>query len=107
MRLADAAPVFAALGDPTRLKMFARLSDSGPLSIVRLTEGSDISRQAVTKHLRALEEVGLVSSGRVGRERVWELQPRRLSEVRYYLDVISGQWDTALDRLRTLVETEG
>ena len=105
MRLADAAPVFAALGDPTRLAMFARLSDRGPLSIVRLTEGIPLSRQAVTKHLRALESAGLVSSGRVGRERVWELRPRRLSEVRYYLDVISGQWDAALERLRTMVET--
>lgn len=105
-RLSDAAPVFAALGDTTRLKLVARLSDDGPLSTVRLTKGSKVSRQAVTKHLRALESVGLVSSGRVGRERVWELKAMRLTEARHYLGTISAQWDAALDRLRTLVENE-
>jgi DNA-binding transcriptional ArsR family regulator len=105
-KLAGAVPVFAALGDATRLRIVARLCDGGPLSIVRLTEGAQISRQAVTKHLRALEDAGLVRSGRAGRERIWELQTKRLAEVRHYLDQISAQWDEALGRLRAFVETE-
>ncbi|MGH8443875.1 MAG: ArsR/SmtB family transcription factor [Solimonas sp.] len=104
-RLADAAPVFAALGDPTRLRIVMRLCDEGPQSIVRLTEGDTVTRQAVSKHLRTLEEAGLVSSDRAGRERVWELRTRRLAEVRRYLEQISAQWDGALERLRVLVET--
>lgn len=105
-KLADAAPVFAALGDPARLQIVMRLCQGGPLSIVRLTDGSRISRQAITKHLNALSEAGLVKSERSGRERVWQLQPRRLAEVRRYLDRISTQWDDALSRLRALVEED-
>jgi DNA-binding transcriptional ArsR family regulator len=99
-----AAPVFAALGDATRLHIVARLCDGGPQSIVRLTEGADVSRQAITKHLHALEEAGLVRGDRAGRERVWTLQPKRLEDVRQYLDDISAQWDAALARLRRYVE---
>ncbi len=96
--------MFAALGDATRLRIVARLSRDGPLSIVRLTEGGTVSRQAITKHLRALEGAGLVSSGREGRERIWELQGKRVAEARKYLDQISDQWDAAIARLRMLVE---
>ncbi len=103
--LAAAAPVFAALGDATRLRIVARLCRGGPLSIVRLTEGAAVSRQAVSKHLRALEAAGLVRSARAGRERIWELQPKRLAEIRRHLDEISAQWDDALARLRDFVET--
>jgi DNA-binding transcriptional ArsR family regulator len=103
--LAAAAPIFAALGDRTRLGLVARLCRGGPLSIARLTEGAAVSRQAVTKHLRALEEAGLVLSARAGRERVWELQPKRLAEIRRQLDAIAAQWDDALARLRRFVET--
>jgi DNA-binding transcriptional ArsR family regulator len=98
------APIFAALGDEVRLRIVARLCDGGPLSIVRLTEGADISRQAVTKHLRALEKVGLLRSCRAGRERIWELETRRLTEARRYLNEISEQWDDRLQRLRAFVE---
>lgn len=105
-RLADAAPVFAALGDPARLQIVSRLCAGGPLSIVRLTDGSKITRQAITKHLNALSDAGLVKSERSGRERVWELQPRRLAEVRRYLDQISMQWDESLDRLKAFVEQD-
>jgi DNA-binding transcriptional ArsR family regulator len=104
--VAEAAPAFAALGDATRLRIVARLCQGGPLSIARLTEGAEVSRQAVTKHLRALEGVGLVRSGRLGRERIWELRTTRLAEIRGYLDEISAQWDDALARLRTFVETD-
>ena len=103
-RFADAAPVFAALGDGSRLRIVARLCDDGPQSIVRLTDGTGISRQAITKHLRSLERAGLVSSGRDGRERIWELQTKRLAEVCRHLEQISIQWDDAIGRLRLLVE---
>ena len=102
--LADAAPVFAALGDETRLRIVAQLSASGPQSIVRLTETTDVSRQAITKHLYVLEEARLARSIRAGRESIWELQPARLEEVRRYLNDISSQWDSALERLREFVE---
>jgi DNA-binding transcriptional ArsR family regulator len=102
--LSGAAPIFAALGDSTRLQIVARLCGEGPLSIVRLTEGGKVSRQAVTKHLRALERAGLATSSRIGRERLWELRARRIAEARRYLDEISAGWDAAIDRLRAHVE---
>ena len=104
VKVSEAAPVFAALGDETRLRIVARLCADGPLSIARLTDGSSVSRQAITKHLRALSDAGLVRSERAGRERVWEMQTRRLTEVRRYLDQISDQWDQALGRLKAFVE---
>lgn len=106
-QLAAAAPVFAALGDRIRLRIVARLCDGGPLSIARLTDGTSVSRQAITKHLHALSHAGLVRSRRSGRERLWELRERRLAEARRYLEQISTQWDAALQRLRAFVETEG
>jgi len=102
--LAQAAPVFAALGDGTRLSIITRLCTSGPQPIVRLSEGASISRQAITKHLHALENAGLVRSTREGRAQIYELQPKRLAQARRYLDQISDQWDEAIDRLKTLVE---
>lgn len=89
------APVFAALGDATRLQMVARLCSEGPLSIVRLAGGAKVSRKAITKHLRALEEAGIARSSRSGRECVWQLRRKRLSEGRRYLKQISQQWDRA------------
>lgn len=102
--LADAAPVFAALGDPARLQIVSRLCREGPLSISRLSEGAQISRQAVTKHLNALAAAGLIEGERSGRECIYELQPRRLAQVKRHLDIISTQWDDALERLRKFVE---
>jgi DNA-binding transcriptional ArsR family regulator len=104
MRLSEAAPVFAALGDPARLQIVSRLCREGPLSISRLTEGARISRQAVTKHLSALSAAGLIEGERSGRERLWQLQPKRLAEVRRHLESISKQWDGALERLTRSVE---
>ncbi len=104
MRASGAASVFAALGDETRLGLVARLSEDGPLSIARLTEGVGISRQAITKHLGALSAAGLVHGRRRGRERIWQLETRRLGEARRYLDQVSAEWDAALDRLRKFVE---
>jgi DNA-binding transcriptional ArsR family regulator len=104
--LAEAAPLFAALGDETRLRLLSRLSSEGPLSITRLSDGGDITRQAVTKHLHALAHAGLVRDSASGRERIWELEPRRLEKARRYLARISEEWDEALGRLRELVERE-
>lgn len=100
----DAAPLFAALGDDTRLRLLVRLSSGGPGSIARLSEKSEVSRQAITKHLAVLSEAGLVRSSQQGRERIWELEPKRLGDAHDYLDRISKQWDDALERLRKLVE---
>ena len=101
---AGSVRLFAALGDPTRLRLVARLCDGGPMSIARLTDGSKVSRQAITKHLRVMEGSGLLRSTRRGRERVWQVDHRRLEEARHYLDTISKQWDDALLRLRDFVE---
>jgi DNA-binding transcriptional ArsR family regulator len=99
-----AAPVFAALGDETRLALVARLSTEGPLSITRLTAGSAVTRQAVTKHLDVLATAGLVSDLRRGRERIWELEPEQMEAARSYLEHVSQRWDKALDRLKKFVE---
>ena len=105
-RAADAAPVFFALGDETRLRLLARLSQEGPLSISRLSEGGSITRQAVTKHLDTLEGSGLLRAHRQGRERIYEFAPARLQAAKRYLDAVSQQWDDAIDRLRAYVEGE-
>jgi len=97
------APILAALGDESRLQIVAKLCKGGPLSITRLAQGADISRQAVTKHLHALR-AGLVRSERRSRERIWRLEPKRIEEVRRYLARISEQWDDALSRLKAASE---
>jgi DNA-binding transcriptional ArsR family regulator len=98
------APILAALGDESRLQIVRKLCKVGPLSITRLAEDADISRQAVTKHLHSLYDAGLVRSERRGRERIWKLESKRLEEVRRYLAQISRQWDDALIRLKSAVE---
>ena len=98
------ASIFAALGDATRLALLAELTKGEPQSIARLTEGTRLTRQAITKHLRVLEGVGVVRSVRSGRESLFELQPRPLVDARTYLDHVSRQWDNALARLKALVE---
>ncbi|HEY3062181.1 MAG TPA: metalloregulator ArsR/SmtB family transcription factor [Chloroflexota bacterium] len=102
----DAASVFAALGDPTRLALVARLSARGPLSIARLAAGSTVSRQAVTKHLHVLAAADLAHSARLGRELIWQLDTARLRQARQAIDQISTQWDQALDKLRHYVEED-
>lgn len=101
----DSAHIFAALGDETRLRLVSRLCNDGPMSITRLTAGSNVTRQAITKHLRVMKEAGLVRNARHGRENVWQLEQRRLEDARRYLDLISKQWDDALGRLRKFVES--
>lgn len=98
------APIFAALGDATRLALLARLSGGSPSSIARLAHDSPLTRQAITKHLRVLETAGLIRSVRRGRENLFELKPGKLDDARRALDQISQQWDDALDRLKRFVE---
>ena len=102
--LAEAALLFAALGDETRLALLRRLSEGGPASISALSESFRVSRQAITKHLHALARAGIVGSRREGRERIWEVRTGRLAEARRYLDQISAGWDEAIARLRAFVE---
>ncbi len=102
--LEGAAPVFAALGDETRLRLMARLGTEGPLSIARLTTGTAVTRQAVTKHLHVLAGAGLARGTRRGRERLWELEREPLQEARRRLELVSRQWDQALARLKASVE---
>lgn len=102
--LRASASVFAALGDETRLTLLGRLTEGEPRSIARLTEGTRLTRQAVTKHLRVLEGAGVVRSVKVGRESLFELKPDPLDHARAYLDQMSRRWDQRLARLKLLVE---
>jgi DNA-binding transcriptional ArsR family regulator len=102
--VAKAAPVFAALGQPTRLRLVSRLCVDGPLSITELSANAGMTRQALTKHLRALAEAGLVCNRRRGREQLWDFEPEPLEDARKLLARISANWDEAIDRLRAFVE---
>jgi len=102
--LRKSAPIFAALGDETRLRLIAVLCAGGAMSITQLTSGTQITRQAVTKHLQVLAEAGLVRDVKTGRERLWEFELDRLDEARRSLDIIAQQWDHALQSLKRAVE---
>jgi DNA-binding transcriptional ArsR family regulator len=99
------ASVFAALGDETRLELVDRLC-TGPQSIAQLASGASITRQAITKHLEVLAQAGLVHDAWRGRERLFELESRRLDEARTFLERLSQRWDTRLTRLAQLVEED-
>lgn len=103
-RAAGPAPVFAALGDATRLSLLMTLSDGRARSISGLSADTTLTRQAVTKHLHVLERAGLVSNIRVGRESRFAYRPEPVAQARSYLDTVSAQWDDALSRLRLFVE---
>ena len=107
LKVTEAVPVFAALGDATRLSLLRRLSVDGPLSITRLSEGTGVTRQAITRHLHALGRAGLVRDARRGRERVFALDLKRLEKARQYLDQVAAEWDAAAARLKAFVEEEG
>lgn len=98
------ASVFAALGDPTRLRLVVVLCSGGALSIAQLTANTDISRQAVTKHLQVLADAGVIRDMRAGRERLWQLDPAQLDEAKRTLDVIGRQWEVALGKLKAFAE---
>ncbi|HZQ24762.1 MAG TPA: metalloregulator ArsR/SmtB family transcription factor [Terriglobales bacterium] len=98
------APVFAALGDDTRLQLLAKLAAGQPYSISQLAQGSRLTRQAITKHLRVLENAGVVRCARAGRESRFQLNPQPIEDMKQYLDFVSRQWDDALGRLKSFVE---
>jgi DNA-binding transcriptional ArsR family regulator len=102
--LHSAAPIFAALGDETRLRIVAALCAGSAMSIAQLTAGTDITRQSVTQHLQVLANAGLVHDVKVGRERLWAFEPAHFDEARRALEAISRQWDDALLRLKAVVE---
>ncbi|HMB60884.1 MAG TPA: metalloregulator ArsR/SmtB family transcription factor [Xanthomonadales bacterium] len=99
------APIFAALGDATRLELIARLGDGQPHSIAQLSDGLALTRQGVTKHLRVLETAGIVQSIRVGRESRFRFEAERIKQARSYLDRVSRQWDNNLSRLKSFLES--
>lgn len=105
LALAEAALLFAALGDETRLGILRQLSEEGPASISALSEGFRISRQAVSKHLQFLAVAGIVDGVRAGREHVWRLNPARLAEARRCLEILGRDWEDALGRLKAHLET--
>ena len=98
------APVFSALGDETRLSLVAKLCGGESRSISQLTEGSRLTRQAITRHLRVLERAKIVHSVQSGRESLFEFDPKPIEEIKEYLDLVSEQWDHALSRLKSFVE---
>ncbi len=100
----ELANVFAALGDPTRLKLVAVLCAGGVFSIAQMTAGTDISRQGVTKHLQVLADAGVMRDVKLGRERLWQLEPGQIEEAKRTLEVIGRQWEVALGRLKSFVE---
>lgn len=102
--LAEAAPVFAALADPTRLGLVVALGEGGPRTAARLAATRPVTRQAVEKHLAILRSAGLVSSHRAGRERLWRIEPAALASTGDLLREASARWDAALERLRAHVE---
>jgi DNA-binding transcriptional ArsR family regulator len=100
----SAAPLFAALADPTRLAILKRLADGRPRPVVALASASTLTRQAVSKHLAVLGDAGLVERRRQGRESLYALRPERLAEARAWLDEVAAQWEDALGRLKAHVE---
>lgn len=97
--------MFAALGDRTRLNLVARLCAGGPMSTMRLGEGSHMSRQAISKHLQVLADAGLVRAVRRGRDAIWQLEPDQVHKAQAYLEDISRQWDHAIGSLKAFVES--
>src|SRR6202046_4750009 len=98
------AAVFPTLWEESRLALLAKLCDGQRYSIAELTEGTKLTRQAVTKHLRVLERVRIVHGAREGRESLFQFDPQPVIEMKDYLEQVSKQWDGALARLKSLVE---
>ena len=105
-RAPEAASVFAALGDRTRLKLLMTLSEGQTRSIASLAVDAGITRQALTKHLRVLENAGLVTRRREGRESRYAFRPETIGDARAFLESISAQWDQAIGGLRAHLERE-
>jgi DNA-binding transcriptional ArsR family regulator len=102
--VAARATVFAALGDETRLALLGRLWSGQRCSISQLTEGTKLTRQAVTKHLHVLERARMVHVTRSGRESLVAFNPQPVLDMKDFLETVSRHWDAALNRLKTFVE---
>src|SRR4051794_38282184 len=93
--------VFAALADPTRRQVVQSLSQGSTVTASRLALELPMTRQAVAKHLAALDHAGLVSAERVGRETHYRLTPAPLTEAASWMASVGAQWDDRLASLRT------
>ena len=91
--------VFAALADPTRRSVMARMAQAGPLTASQLATGLPVTRQAVVKHLQALGHAGLVHAERQGREVQYRLDPQALAGARSWMDDVGARWDRRLSAL--------
>ena len=96
--------MFAALADPTRREIAKLLAEQGPLTPTRLAGQLPITRQAVAKHLTALDEAGLVRSTRHGREIHYRLTPRPFEAAALWMAALGAEWDERLESLRRLLE---
>ena len=96
------APIFAALGDPTRRAVLARLR-TGPRSVGEIVATVPVSQSAVSQHLRVLREAGLVTDRREGTRRLYQVNLEGLTALRAYVD---GYWDEALASFQRYAEEE-
>lgn len=95
--------VFSALADPTRRELMSKLSQ-GPVSATGLSRGMPVTRQAVSKHLAALAEAGLVEAERSGREVLYRLTPGPLNEAASWMADVGADWDDRLARMRSMLQ---
>ena len=90
---------FAALADPTRRAILAKLADSGEASVTSLAEPFDMSMPAISKHLKVLERAGLIARGRDAQYRPCRLEGARLKEVADWINEYRRFWEQSFDRL--------
>lgn len=105
-RNAAAGPVFAALADPTRRHILSVLSEGSTATASQLATDLPISRQAIAKHLQALAEAGLVKSSHQGRETLYRLTPKPLSDAMQWIAATGALWDARLERLAERLSEE-
>lgn len=99
-------PVFAALADPTRRSLLVNLAENSPRTATQLAEDYPITRQGILKHLRILEEAGLVAVAQQGREKRYTLTPEPLTDLDQWIKDLSAKWDERLLRLKHFLEKE-
>ena len=97
--MTDVDSVFSALSDPTRRQVMRCLAE-GPTTATELAERVPVTRQAIAKHLTALEDAGLVASELDGRARRYRLTPAPLTEAMGWMADVGGEWDRRLAALR-------